>query len=93
MLIDADALGSGDAVVEDLDGAAVFVRGRLAALRLRRLRRCSVYAGPVCGATFVDDVQARCSVGAGDARALPVLLFGSLAMPRMQWADAQALPV
>ena len=56
MLTDADLNGS-DHTLTDLTDCRVFLFGRIGALRLVRLRDCTVCAGPVSGSTFLDDVQ------------------------------------
>ena len=43
-----------DFELSDLQDCSVHLRGSMGALRIRGLRRCLVYAGPVTGATFVE---------------------------------------
>ena len=42
--------------LSDLVDCRVFIQGRLGALRLHRLTRCTVSAAPVAGSVFFDDV-------------------------------------
>jgi hypothetical protein len=53
----AAELAGGDFTMVDLVDCTVFLLGRLSALRLRRLKRCRVYGGPVVGATFAEGAQ------------------------------------
>ena len=50
----AEELAGDDFTLHDLEGCRVFLQGPMSALRMRRLRNCKVYAGPVAGASFVD---------------------------------------
>ena len=43
-----------DFELSDLQDCSVHLRGRMGALRMRGLRRCLVYAGPVTGAAFLE---------------------------------------
>lgn len=49
--------GGQDFVLLGLTGCTVFLLGHLPALRMAGLRRCRVFAGPVTGACFLDDVR------------------------------------
>ncbi|KAK9845783.1 hypothetical protein WJX81_002252 [Elliptochloris bilobata] len=51
----AAQLAGGTFAAEGLDCCTLWLAGPLAALRLAGLRGCRVFAGPVAGATFVDD--------------------------------------
>ncbi len=46
-----------DYVVMNCQRCVVFLSGQLGALRLLQLQDCTVVAGPVTGASFMDDLQ------------------------------------
>ena len=45
-----------DFELSDLQNCSVHLQGCMGALRIRGLRRCLVYAGPITGATFLEGV-------------------------------------
>uniref|UniRef100_A0A7S3QMJ9 C-CAP/cofactor C-like domain-containing protein n=1 Tax=Dunaliella tertiolecta TaxID=3047 RepID=A0A7S3QMJ9_DUNTE len=53
----AAQLASQDFVLLNLEGCTVYLIGHMPALRMTGLRNCRVFAGPVTGASFMDDVQ------------------------------------
>ncbi|KAF5828685.1 tubulin binding cofactor C-domain-containing protein [Dunaliella salina] len=53
----AAQLASQDFVLLNLEGCIVYLIGHMPALRMTGLRNCRVFAGPVTGASFMDDVQ------------------------------------
>lgn len=50
----AEELDSGDFSLEDLTDCKVFLLGPISALRVHRLKNCSLVAGPVSGAAFFE---------------------------------------
>ncbi|GMH39489.1 hypothetical protein BSKO_07387 [Bryopsis sp. KO-2023] len=55
--VSGEELGSSDYALRDVEDCTVFLIGALSALHIRKLRNCTVVAGPVKGATFLEDVS------------------------------------
>ncbi|CAL8469348.1 g8889 [Coccomyxa elongata] len=58
----AEDLVGADYVLSDLRQCTIHLRGRMGALRIQNVQDCLIYAGPVAGATFVNDVQNSCLI-------------------------------
>ncbi|BDA44909.1 Tubulin-specific chaperone C [Coccomyxa sp. Obi] len=58
----AEDLVGADYVLSDLRQCTIHLRGRMGALRIQNVQDCLIYAGPVAGATFVNDVQHSCLI-------------------------------
>ncbi|KAG1675415.1 hypothetical protein FOA52_012334 [Chlamydomonas sp. UWO 241] len=61
VVLGPDQINHRDFVLIDLQRCTIFLMGHLPALRLLGLRDCTVVAGPVTGAVFVDSVT-RCTL-------------------------------
>lgn len=53
----AEQLAGADFVVMDCSGCSIYLLGHMGALRLLRLANCTVIAGPVTGASFMDEIS------------------------------------
>ncbi|KAL3684535.1 hypothetical protein R1sor_002557 [Riccia sorocarpa] len=53
---DSQVLGA-ELTLSDLKNCRVYLKGRLTTLYIHRLRNCQIFAGPVTGSVFIDDVE------------------------------------
>lgn len=54
---DLDASTDGDFALSDLVNCKVYLRGRLRALFIHRLKGCQVFAGPVMGSVLIEEAE------------------------------------
>lgn len=53
----AEDLAGADYTLTNLRQCTIHLRGKMGALRIQNVQECLIYAGPVAGATFVNDVR------------------------------------
>jgi len=54
---DLDASKDGDFALSDLVSCRIYIRGRLRALFIHRLKGCQVFVGPVMGSVLIESVE------------------------------------